>query len=913
MRTAEIRQRWLDYFESKDHAIVPSVPLISPDPSILFTIAGMVPFIPYILGTQEPPWPRVASVQKCIRTNDIENVGRTTRHGTFFQMNGNFSFGDYFKEGAIEFAWDLLTTSQPEGGYGFDGDKLWVTIWDQDDVSLDALQKVGIDRRHIVQLPREKIFWDTGQPGPAGPCAEFHIDRGPEFGPEAVGGTVDPGGDRYLEIWNLVFDQFVRGEGQGKDYPLLGELDKKAIDTGAGLERIAFVLQGKRNLYEIDEVFPVIERAQAITGHTYGTDETEDVRMRVVADHVRSALMLIGDGVTPSNEGRGYVLRRLLRRTVRSMRLMGVREAVLPELLPVSRDAMAPSYPNVATDFGRISQVAYGEEEAFLRTLASGTTILDAAVARAKAIVAGEPVSSPPAAGRGDIGPLTPMLSGEQAFALHDTYGFPIDLTLEMAQEQGVDVDESAFRSLMAEQKSRARADALAKKTGHANTQVYNEVHQRLLGDTGHAVRFVGYTDSIARGTVVGLLVDGQPAPAATAPANVEVILDVTPFYAEAGGQLADQGVILFDGGARVEVDDVQAPIKGLNVHRGRLVDGIVTFGEPGTASIDTDRRRAIARAHTATHMVHKALREELGSTATQAGSENAPSRLRFDFRSGSSVPSGSLSQIEGRVNERLQDNLGVTDRTMPIDEARALGAMALFGEKYGNVVRVVSIGGDWSLELCAGTHVKQSGELGLVTLLGESSIGSGVRRVEALVGDGAYADHAKERALVGQLSGLLGARPDELADRVSSLLTRLKDSEKELASLHQGRLLAQAGALAGAPALVGTTRVVASDAGEIASADDLRTLVLDVRARLGDAAPSVVAVAGTSKGRPVVVVATNAPARDAGLRAGQLVRIASQVLGGGGGGKDDVAQGGGQDPAQVGAALEAILSAVRA
>ncbi len=897
MRTAEIRQRWLDYFASKDHAIVPSVPLISPDPSILFTIAGMVPFIPYILRTQEPPWPRVASVQKCIRTNDIENVGRTTRHGTFFQMNGNFSFGDYFKEGAIEFAWDLLTTSQPAGGYGFDGDKLWVTIWDQDDVSLDALQRVGIDRRHIVRLPREKIFWDTGQPGPAGPCAEFHIDRGPEFGPEAVGGTVDPGGDRYLELWNLVFDQFVRGEGQGKDYPLLGELDQKAIDTGAGLERIAFVLQDKPNLYEIDEIFPVITRAQEISGHTYGTDETEDVRMRVVADHVRSALMLIGDGVTPSNEGRGYVLRRLLRRTIRSMRLLGVKESVLPELLPVSRDAMAASYPNVATDFGRIAQVAYGEEEAFLRTLESGTTILDTAVATARR-------ATPTGA--------TPVLSGEQAFTLHDTYGFPIDLTLEMAAEQGVDVDETAFRSLMSEQKTRARADALAKKTGHANTAVYSEVHQRLLGDTGRAVQFVGYTDDVARGTVVGLLVDGRPAPAATAPANVEVILDVTPFYAEAGGQLADQGVILFDGGARVEVDDVQAPIKGLNVHRGRLVDGTVALGEPGTAAIDTDRRRAIARAHTATHMVHKALREELGPTATQAGSENAPSRLRFDFRSGSAVPSGSLAQIEGRVNERLQDNLAVTDRTMPIDEARALGAMALFGEKYGNVVRVVSIGGDWSLELCAGTHVQQSGELGLVTLLGEASIGSGVRRVDALVGDGAYSQHARERALVGQLSGLLGARPDELADRVSTLLTRLKESEKELAGLHQGKLLAAAGGLAAAATSTGTTRLVAHDAGEIASADDLRTLALDVRARLGDAAPSVVAVAGASKGRPVVVVATNAPARAAGLRAGDLVRLASQVLGGGGGGKDDVAQGGGQDATKVGAALEAITTAVR-
>ncbi|WP_129338907.1 alanine--tRNA ligase [Cellulomonas endophytica] len=894
MRTADVRQRWLDFFASKDHAIAPSVPLISPDPSILFTIAGMVPFIPYILGTQQPPWPRVASVQKCIRTNDIENVGRTTRHGTFFQMNGNFSFGDYFKQGAVELAWELITTPLERGGYGLDGDRIWVTTWDQDTEAWDALTGVGVDPKHIVRLPREQIFWDTGQPGPAGPCAEFHYDRGPEYGPDAVGGTVDPGGDRYLEFWNLVFDQYVRGEGSGKDYPLLGELDQKAIDTGAGLERLAFLLQGKQNIYEIDEVFPVIERVQALTGRRYGADEDADVRMRVVADHVRSSLMLVGDGVSPSNEGRGYVLRRLLRRTVRSMRLLGVDAATLPDLLPVSRDAMSPSYPEVARDFDRIAGVVYGEEDAFLRTLTSGTTILEGAVRRAQ--------ETPAATG--------PLLTGEQAFQLHDTYGFPIDLTLEMAAEHGVAVDETAFRSLMQAQRQRARADALAKKTGHADTSAYREVHATLAGAAGdaRAVRFVGYTDDTAEAAVVGLLVDGVAAPTATAPADVEVILDVTPFYAESGGQLADQGTIALEGGALVEVDDVQAPIKGLNVHRGRLVDGTLTLGERGVARIDVDRRRAIARAHTATHMVHKALRESLGDTATQAGSENAPSRVRFDFRLGSAVPAGALAEIEQRVNDRLQDDLDVTDTTMPIDEARALGAMALFGEKYGKEVRVVSIGGDWSRELCAGTHVGRSGELGLVTLLGESSIGSGVRRVDALVGAGAYGYQAKERALVGQLSGLLGARPDDLADRVSSLVTRLRDAEKELGALRQAQVLAQAGGLAaGARTLGGGLRVVTHDAGEVAGADDLRTLALDVRARLGDSAGAVVAVGGVAKGRPVVVVATNAAARTAGARAGALVRVASTVLGGGGGGKDDVAQGGGQDPAALPEALRAL------
>ncbi|MBO0900382.1 alanine--tRNA ligase [Cellulomonas sp. zg-ZUI22] len=896
MRTAEIRQRWLDYFASKDHAIVPSVPLISPDPSILFTIAGMVPFIPYILGTQDAPWPRVASVQKCIRTNDIENVGRTTRHGTYFQMMGNFSFGDYFKTGAIELAWEFLTGAQESGGLGLDGDRLWVTIWNEDAESADALVRVGVDPRHIVRLTREEIFWDTGQPGPAGPCAEWHYDRGPEFGPEAEGGTVDPGGDRYLEIWNLVFDQFVRGEGRGKSYPLLGELERKAIDTGAGLERIAYLLQGKNNLYEIDEVFPVIERAAELTGRRYGAGGEDDVRLRVIGDHVRSSLMLIGDGVSPSNEGRGYVLRRLVRRTVRSMRLLGVEEAALPELLPISRDLMSASYPEVARDFDRISQVAYGEEDAFLRTLTAGTTIFEGAVTKAKA------------SGRQD----GVVLTGEQAFALHDTYGFPIDLTLEMAAEHGVSVDEQAFRTLMQAQRERARADALAKKTGHTDTSAYQQLHQALSSEKGGPVTFVGYTDTTAQSKVVGLLVDGVPAPAATAPAHVQVVLDVTPFYAEAGGQLADTGTISLEGGGIVEVDDVQAPIKGLSVHHGRLVDGTLTLGDAGTATIDTARRRAIARAHTATHMVHKALREELGDTATQAGSENAPSRLRFDFRSGSGVPGTSLSQIEGRVNERLQDDLEVTDRVMAIDEARALGAMALFGEKYGNEVRVVSIGGDWSRELCAGTHVRRSGELGLVTLLGESSIGSGVRRVDALVGDSAYGYQAKERALVSQLSGLLGARPDELGDRVSSLLTRVRESEKQLAALRQAQLLAAAGTLAAGASQVGTALVVAHDAGEVAAPDDLRTLALDVRGRLGEASPVVVAVGGVAKGRPVVVVATNAAAREAGHRAGVLVRTASGVLGGGGGGKDDVAQGGGTDVARLAEALDGVVAAVR-
>ncbi|WP_067780916.1 alanine--tRNA ligase [Actinomyces vulturis] len=898
MRTSEIRSRWLDYFASNGHEIRPSVPLISPDPSILFTIAGMVPFIPYIIGTEPAPWPRVASVQKCIRTNDIDNVGKTTRHGTFFQMNGNFSFGDYFKEGAINYAWDLLTGSQDEGKYGLDGDRMWVTIWDQDDVSYDQLtREIGLDPAHIVRLPREENFWDTGAPGPAGPCAEWHYDRGPAYGPEAVGGNVDPGGDRYLELWNLVFDQYLRGEGTGKDYPLLGELDAKCIDTGAGLERLSFVLQDKPNMYEIDEVRPVITAAEQLSGKRYGAGAglglsapaaQDDIRMRVVADHVRSALMLIGDGVRPGNDGRGYVLRRLIRRAVRSMRLLGVDEATLPTLLPISKDAMKASYPELEDKWESISDVAYGEEDAFLRTLAAGTTIFDTAVNAAKK----------------EAGSSTPIVSGERAFTLHDTYGFPIDITLEMAAEQGVQVDEEGFRTLMQEQKDRARADALAKKSGMVDARVFHEIESSM----GKPVEFLGYeTLTTDRARVVAILQDGQPVPSASAPAHVEVVLDRTPFYAEMGGQLADQGEIRTASGGIMRVDDCQSPVKAVRFHRGELTEGTITVDEPAAARVDAIRRRAIARAHTATHMVHEALRENLGHDATQAGSENAPARLRFDFRHGSAVPASVMNAIEERVNERLSDNLPITTEIMALEEAKAQGVTALFGEKYGAEVRVVSIGGDWSRELCGGTHMSSTGELGRVTILGESSIGSGVRRVDALVADTAYGFQAREHALVSQISSMVGGRAEELPDRIASLMTRLKDAEKKLAAAQTAAVMGRAEDMVAQAERVGNVRFAYANVGDVSGADALRSLVMDVRERMGQGEGSVVMVAGVSGERPVVVIATNDAAREAGMKAGALVRTAAQTLGGGGGGKDDLAQGGGQNPAAIGDAIAAV------
>ncbi|MBW3081802.1 alanine--tRNA ligase [Bifidobacterium phasiani] len=886
MRTSEIAKRFLDYFERHDHMVVPSASLISPNPTTLFTIAGMVPFIPYLLGEQTAPHPRMASNQKCVRTLDIDEVGMTTRHGTFFQMIGNFSFGDYFKEEAIHYAWELLTTPQDQGGYGFDPEKLWVTTFTDDEEARSIWRNEGFDPEHMQVFGMEDNFWTTGGPGPGGPCSEIYVDRGPEYGRDG-GPAADE--TRFIEIWDLVFENYEVDNVKSKtDLHIVGELEHKNIDTGAGLERMAYLLQGKNNIYETDEVYPVIEAAERLTGRRYGEDPDADVRFRVVADHVRSALMIMSDGVRASNVGRGYVLRRLIRRTVRSMRMLGVTDPVLPELLPVSKDAMKASYPELETTFHDVSEAAYGEEDAFRRTLENGTTILDVAVRKAKTTA-------------------EPTVSGEDAFTLHDTYGFPIELTLEMAAEQGVKVDEAKFRELMSEQKSRARADAL-KKRHNVDLSVYDDFKKTLL----RPIDFLGYTEYSSRSKVLGIMQEGKGSvPAVTGPANVEVILDRTPFYAEAGGQLADQGEILSDDGAVLEVDDVQKPIKDLIVHQCRLTEGTLVVGAEVNATIDPDRRGAIARSHTATHMVHKALREELGPQATQRGSEDAPNRLRFDFQWPKAPTKGIMSAVEARVNDKLRDNLAVTTQEMKFDDAIALGAMHLFGEKYGDVVRVVSIGEDgWSRELCGGTHVDHVGKIGAVTIMSEASIGSGVRRVDALVGQGAYEYHAREHALVSQLSDTLNARPDELAERVNALLAKLKESDRRLSAMYEGQLAAMVpGLVADAKDSQAPVRVAARNVGHFGSFDALRKTVLDVRGQLGEDAPVVVALAGVNADdKPMVAVATNEAARKAGIKAGDLVRGASKILGGGGGGKPDFAQGGGSDASRIDQAVEALV-----
>ncbi|MCW2719765.1 alanine--tRNA ligase [Pseudonocardia sp.] len=878
MQTHEIIRRFTDHFTNAGHTRVPSASLILDDPTLLFVNAGMVQFKPYFLGDAPAPWPRATSIQKCVRTGDIEEVGRTTRHNTFFQMAGNFSFGDYFKAGAIEQAWTLITGSQDEGGYGIDPERIWATVYRNDDEAFDLWRRFLPESR-IQRRGGKDNYWDMGVPGPGGPCSEIYYDRGPEYGRD---GGPEADEDRYLEIWNLVFMQDIRGDLSPKDdHPPVGVLPRRNIDTGMGVERVATLLQGVDNVYETDLVRPVIARAEELSGRRYGANPEDDVRFRVIADHARSGVMIIGDGVTPSNEGRGYVLRRLLRRIVRSARLLGVQEPVLNSFAEVVRDAMAPSYPELATDFERISAVVRNEEEAFLQTLTAGSRIFDTAVSATKSSGGTQ-------------------LAGDQAFKLHDTYGFPIELTLEMASEAGLSVDEQGFRTLMAEQRQRAKDDARAHKTGHSDGTAY-----RAVLDAAGGTEFLGYTDVEGESRIVGLIVDGVGVPAAGKGTAVEVVLDRTPFYAEGGGQQADTGWIRGDGFA-IEVTDVQSPVAGLSVHRGTVTAGEATVDTPVQAQVDVSRRQAISRAHSATHLVHAGMRRALGDAAAQAGSLNAPGRLRFDFTSpAGAVPASVLADVEDEVNDILLNDHEVRAFVTTQDEARRLGAMALFGEKYGDQVRVVEIG-DYSRELCGGTHVRRSGQLGLVKLLGEASIGSGVRRVEALVGLDAFRFLAKEHVLVNQLSEQFKARPEELPERIGGVVERLRVAERELEKVRADAVLSSAGALAGAAEDVRGTALVAVAAPDGIGGNDLRALASDVRGRLG-ARPGVVALFSSDGDKLSFVVATTAAARDAGLAAGKLVPAFAPAVGGRGGGKPDLAQGGGSDPSGVPAAIDAL------
>ena len=873
MKTAEIKRRWLDFFEKKNHTVVPSAPLISQDPTLMFVVAGMVPFIPYMTGVEPAPYARATSVQKCVRTLDIDEVGKTTRHGTFFQMNGNFSFGDYFKKEAIAFAWELLTSSVADGGYGFDPELLWVTVYEDDEESIGYwLEQTSIPRERIQKRGMADNYWSTGQRGPAGPCSEIYFDRGPAYGVE--GGPVADE-DRYIEIWNLVFMQYERADGGSKDhFEILGELPKKNIDTGMGLERVAFLLQGVENIFEIDQVRPLIDLASSLSGKEYGAVESDDVRMRVIADHIRSALMLMSDGVTPSNEGRGYILRRLLRRSIRALRLLGVTEPSFEQLFTTSKNAMVEAYPELEENFSRVLRSALAEEAGFRRTLESGSAVLDEEISKAKG-----------------------SLSGETAFLLHDTYGFPIDLTVEIAEENGLKVDRDRFVELMNEQRNRAKQDAKAKKTGGAGLQVYSDF--RSLGETV----FTGYETLNSEAKIVGLIHDGQSVAAIAEGQLAEVILDRTSLYAESGGQAADAGYIR-SGNAAAEVMDVQKPVRGLFSHKVLVRSGSLSVGDTVTTEVNPDWRLGACQAHSATHVVHAALRQVLGPEALQSGSFNKPGYMRLDFAWGEALSDATKSEIEEVSNLAIRSDLAVSAQFMTLPEAREWGAIALFGETYDETVRVVEVGGPWSRELCGGTHVARSSQIGLVSITGESSVGSGARRIEAEVGIDALRSLVADRALVRRLAGELKAPASELEQRIQDAFEEQRRLQRQLAELNAKAAMSKLPQLAAAKSVVGGNEVVAVALEDALAPDVVRQLAMALRDQLGSKA--VVILGATNDGKPAVIAAVGSDAQAAGANAGALVKLAASVMGGGGGGKPDLAQGGGADAAKLAEAVKA-------
>jgi alanyl-tRNA synthetase len=891
VQTHEIRKRFLDHFVSAGHTEVPSASVILDDPNLLFVNAGMVQFVPFFLGQRTPPYATATSIQKCIRTPDIAEVGITTRHNTFFQMAGNFSFGNYFKRGAIELAWTLLTKDVTAGGYGLDPERIWTTVYFDDDEAVRLWQEAaGLPAERIQRRGMADNYWSMGIPGPCGPSSEIYYDRGPEFG---VDGGPIANEDRYVELWNLVFMQNERGAGTGKeDFEILGPLPRKNIDTGMGVERVAFVLQGVHNVYETDLLRPVIDAVAARALRPYGNHGTpeDDVRYRIIADHSRTAAILIGDGVSPGNDGRGYVLRRLLRRVIRSAKLLGVEGPTVGYLMATVRDAMGPSYPGLVADFDRIGRIAVAEEIAFNRTLTSGSKLFDEVAGATKASGA-------------------TVVSGSDAFTLHDTYGFPIELTLEMAAEAGLQVDEPGFRELMTEQRRRAKADAAARKHAHTDLTAYRE-----LVDAG-PTEFTGFDELTSQARILGIFVDGKRVPVAAhgldreAAGAVELVLDRTPLYAESGGQIADAGTITGVGGsARAAVTDVQKIAKTLWVHRVNVESGEFVEGDTVTAAVRPGWRRGAAQGHSGTHLVHAALRQVLGPNAVQAGSLNRPGYLRFDFNWQGPLSDSQRSQIEEVTNEAVQADFDVHTFTEQLDKAKAMGALALFGESYPDQVRVVEIGGPFSLELCGGTHVHNSAQIGPVTILGESSVGSGVRRVEAYVGLESFRHLAKERALMAGLASSLKVPSEEVPARVANLVERLRAAEKELERKRRAGLTA---AVAGVePERIGNVRVVAQRMpAEMAA--ELRSVAGDIRRNLG-AEPAVVALIAEGEGGAVpYAVAANPAAQDLGIRANDLVKQLAGAVDGRGGGKADLAQGSGKDPSGIEAALAALRAQI--
>ncbi len=867
MLSRDIRSSFLDFFKKYDHLVLPSFSLIPQnDPTLLLIGAGMAPLKPYFTGEKIPPNRRMATCQKCVRTPDIERVGRTSRHATFFEMLGNFSFGDYFKDEAIAWAWELVTKD-----YNLPEDRLYVSVYREDDEAYDIWhKKIGIPEKKIFRLGKEDNFWEIG-PGPCGPCSEIYYDLGDKYGCGRPDCEVGCDCDRFMEIWNLVFTQFDRTE-QGEYIPL----ENKNIDTGAGLERVAVVLQGVGNLFEIDTVRPLLDHFCGAAGRDYGRKAEDDVSLRIITEHLRGICFMTGDGIMPGNEGRGYVLRRLLRRAVRHGRLLGLDEPFLYRAVPLVADLLGDPYTELVKGRDHIANVIRLEEERFFETLEQGMRILDELVGQSRSGV----------------------FSGEAAFRLYDTFGFPVDLTREILAERGLKLDDEGFRAALEAQRERARS-ARGSVTAARDDSAWQDIR-------GLDTKFVGFEGHSAAAKILALLRGGRRVASAMAGEEVEVVLDVTPFYAERGGQAGDRGRIVTQGGIVVVTDTVLTPAEQI-IHRGRVESGTVSAGEPADAAVEHAYRGAICRNHTATHLLHRALREVLGGHVRQAGSLVAEDRLRFDFTHTSAVSAAQLEEVERRVNSKIWEDMEVRISVVSLDEARDMGATALFDEKYGDQVRVVSIS-DYSMELCGGTHVTSTGQIGLFKILSETGIGAGLRRIEALTGQGAYDFLAGRNKVLEQAAQLFRAPAEQLPEKLSEMSRELKDLQREnqrlqlkLAAMEVDSLLERVQLEDGVPVL--SARV---------SAGNMETL-REMADRLKNRLESGVIVLGAAAGGKVLLVATVTPDLvKAGYHAGRLIGEVAALTGGGGGGRPDMAQAGGKNIEDLDYALSQVNNFVR-
>ncbi len=864
MTVNQIRTMFLDFFQSKDHRILPSASLIPHgDPTLLLTVAGMVPFKRHFLGLEKPVHPRIATSQKCIRTGDIDNVGKTDRHGTFFEMLGNFSFGDYFKKEIIPWSWEFVVEHlhlPPE--------KLWVSIYLDDDEAFDIWHNhVGVPADRIVRLGKKDNFWETGS-GPCGPCSEIHIDRGRELGCDDPNCRPGCDCDRYFEFWNLVFIQFHQ---EGDTYTPLG---KKSIDTGMGLERVAALLQGKTSIFEVDNLRPVVDGVANLASVAYGDDPNHDVSLRVVADHVRAITFLVGDGVLPSNEGRGYVVRRLLRRAIRHGRLLGIGGPFLNQVVAWVVEQMQDAYPELLERADYITKVIGLEEQRFNETLEQGMRLLHDLAQKARK------------AG-------TTEIEGKDVFLLYDTFGFPIDLTREILIDDGFTVDEEGFKKAMKAQRERARQA----RTAHGYLDRGLEAYKELAGSV--TTEFIGYEQYSTVTQIVGLIVDGHGVDKAEQGQQVAVILEKTPFYAEGGGQVADEGLIETETG-RVRISDVRRPVKGLISHLGVVEEGYLGIGSSARAVIAGNHRLETARHHTATHLLHRALKDVLGDHVNQAGSYVGPRRLRFDFTHFQAVSGTELRRIEDQVNGEILRNSPVIPTVTDLENAKKRGAIALFGEKYEDEVRMIQVGEE-SLELCGGTHVSSTGEIGLFKILSEGSVAAGVRRIEAVVG-GELLTHVRAQELIlGELQGKLQVPADDLPEQVERLLEMNRKLEKDISSFKTESVLGSLDALIAGAEKIGDAFVVVAEV-QAEQAEELRSLGDRIRDRLE---PVAILLGSKVEDKVLLLSMVSKSLAQKGVHAGNAVKQAAQICGGGGGGRPDMAQAGGRLPEKLTEALD--------